>query len=342
MPAADSTPLPTLDDVRHLVAQAFPERSVVGFEELIGGFCNTNLKIDFAAHYEPVVLRIYQRVPYVCAKEVALLRHVRPTVPVPEVFHADPEGIDGFGPYAVLEYIDGLTFQQLKRTNDLQAIQEASYSIGQSLAAIGRYQFHKPGRLIVNQTVVQQSSVGVTPLTTLEVGAPYIEGDNPIPRILDSFLASEKLQRRTGAALAKRLHDFVWSWAPRLRELDDQQNPSHSLVHSDFGSRNILVRKVEGKWVVAGVIDWEFAFSGSPLIDVGNFLRYERARRPLREPHFSRSFVEHGGKLPEDWRNVTRVLDLTALCEMLTRDPPPEIVTELLDLIQATLDDLDP
>jgi aminoglycoside phosphotransferase (APT) family kinase protein len=69
--------------------------------------------------------------------------------------------------------------------------------------------------------------------------------------------------------------------------------------------------------VVAAVLDWEFAFSGSPLLDVGHFLRYERAAQPLREPQFSRGFVEHGGKLPEDWRHVVRVIDLTALADVV-------------------------
>ena len=31
-----------------------------------------------------------------------------------------------------------------------------------------------------------------------------------------------------------------------------------------------------GRWAVAAVLDWEFAVSGSPLADVGHFLRYER------------------------------------------------------------------
>lgn len=352
-----------MDDVCRLIARAFPRRSVEGFEELSGGLCNTNLKVHFASTYKPVVLRIYRRRPSACAKEVALLRMLRPQVPVPEVFHAQEslggseamgsEAIDG--PFAILEYIEGLTFQQLKRTKDLQAIQEASYSVGQTLAAIGRYQFEKPGRLFVEtnpsgRAVVELASGGSGYAEQgdggLEVGAAYIEGQDPIPRLLDTFLASEELERRTGPDLAHRLHEFVWSWAPRLRELEDELNLGRSLVHSDFGARNILVRKTGtegGKWVVAGVIDWEFAFSGSPLIDVANFLRYERRASPLREPHFSQGFVEHGGKLPRDWRHVVRVIDLTALCEMLTRDEKLDhIVIELLDLIQATLADRDP
>lgn len=356
--------VPTIDDVRDLVARAFPRRSVEGYEELSGGLCNTNLKVDFASHHEPVVLRIYRRRPSSCAKEVALLRLLRRQVPVPEVFHAQSESSAGSeaidskavdSPFAILEYIEGLTFQQLKRTNDLRAIQEASYSVGRTLAAIGRYQFEKPGRLFVEtrpsvRTTVELAFAGSDYAEQgdgeLKVGAAYIEGQDPIPRLLDTFLDSEELERRTDPDLARRLHEFVWSWAPRLRELKDELNLGRSLVHSDFGARNILVRQAGtegGKWVVAGVIDWEFAFSGSPLIDVANFLRYERRARPLREPHFSHGFVEYGGKLPKDWQQVVRVIDLTALCEMLTRDVKPDhIVIELLDLIQATLDDRDP
>ena len=56
------------------------------------------------------------------------------------------------------------------------------------------------------------------------------------------------------------------------------------LVHGDFGAANILVRQVQGAWQVAAVIDWEFAFAGTPLFDLGHFLRYERRRRPVRSP----------------------------------------------------------
>ena len=59
------------------------------------------------------------------------------------------------------------------------------------------------------------------------------------------------------------------------------------LAHNDFGNRNILVRQENRKCVVAAVLDWEFAFPGSPLLDVGHFLGYERRSAPLREPHFS-------------------------------------------------------
>jgi len=94
---------------------------------------------------------------------------------------------------------------------------------------------------------------------------------------------------------------------------------------------------------VAAVLDWEFAVSGSPLLDIGHFLRYECASRPLAEPHFSKGFLRAGGTLPEGWRRLSRVVDSIALCESLTHETLPDtIVTELLELIRSTIEDRDP
>jgi len=113
-------------------------------------------------------------------------------------------------------------------------------------------------------------------------------------------------------------------------------------VHCDFGSRNLLVREAAGKWTVASVLDWEFAVAGSPLIDVGHFLRYERAKRALLEPHFSEGFLSGGGKLPGDWRHLARVFDLSALCEVLTHDQlPDDVVVELIELVRASVEESD-
>jgi hypothetical protein len=76
---------------------------------------------------------------------------------------------------------------------------------------------------------------------------------------------------------------------------------------------------VKGCWQVVAVLDWEFAVSASPLLDVGHFLRYEN-EAGLREPFFSRAFVEAGGTLPSDWRRISRIVDLTGLVHCLTHD----------------------
>lgn len=309
--------------LERLVAAAFPSRRVAGCEVLAGGLINTNFKIHFASDFEPVVLRLYRDGPAACKKELALHKLIQQRVPVPEIIHAECNGLDGSPSFAVLEYIDGMTFQQLKRTGNLAAIQQASADAGKTLAAFGQFQFRSPGDLVVHHDSSE-----------LVVGKSFIDGPDPIPRLLDRFLSSSRFQRRVNTELIDRLHNFGWSHASILPRLEDE----HRLVHNDFGNRNILVREENGNWRVRAVIDWELAFSGSPLLDVGHFLRYEPPSQPLREPYFSRAFVEHGGHLPANWQIVVKLIDLTALVECLSHDQlPAEVEAELFHLIQNTL-----
>jgi aminoglycoside phosphotransferase (APT) family kinase protein len=313
----------TVESANRLLERIFPGKCVVGIEALSGGLINANFKLQLHGLSDPFVLRFYTRYPEACQKEIDIYRLIRSTVPVPEVIAARPEGGEGTGPFAVLRYVEGIPFRQLRRTRNAPAIASAAFEIGGTLAAIGKYQFDQPGWFGPG----------------LRIGGRFIEGADSIARFADLCLASDNLQRRVTSELVTSLHDFAWQWSPRLASIEDEC----SLVHSDFGSRNLLVREIDGKWRVAAVIDWEFAFSGSPLLDVGNFLRYERSQQPLVEPHFSRGFSEGGGTLPDDWRRLARVIDLTALCEQLTRDElPVDVERELVELVQATLDDRDP
>ena len=302
--------------IRDCIALAFPNSEIARTEILSGGLINTNIKIEFSSQ-PPVVLRFYRGDAAVCLKESAVLRLVRSTVPVPEVIHVEPNGIDGSAPFTIMEFVNGVTFQQLKRTKDTEAIHQAAASAGETLARIGKYQFPKPGRLQVDND--------------LTVGPQYME----VPRLLDSFLQSTNLQQRIDVSLQHKLHDFIWSWADQLRAFDNDRH----LVHCDFGNRNILIDRINGRWQVAAVLDWEFALSGMPLLDIGHFLRYESQDMPLREPYFSRAFVESGGFLPDDWRRLSMVLDLTGLIECLTHDRlPNDVADEILQLINSHLE----
>ena len=320
-----------MPNVQQLIAAAFPTRRIAGCEPLPGGLINSNFKIHFEGDFDPIVLRVYRDGPAACKKELAVYNLIKNTVPVAEILYADSGRLDGSPAFAVVEYVEGITFQQLKRTNDLAAIQQAATSAGKTLAAIGRFQFSAPGDLIV-----QKARRKLTEETTAEltIGDKFIDGPDPIPRLLDRFLASPVLQRRADTKLIDCLHNFIWSHASTLPLTNDDR----SLVHNDFGNRNILVREENGTWRVAAVLDWELAFSGSPLLDVGHFLRYERNAQPLREPYFSRAFVEHGGRLPDNWQLIVKLIDLTGLVECLTHEQlPDDVEAELFDLIHSTL-----
>ncbi len=266
------------------------------------------------------VLRIYEHDPSICRKELDLLAMIQDSIPVPDIIYAEPAGREEIPPFVLYRYVEGVEFRELKR--DREAYAQAAYAIGQTLAAIHKITFNSSGWL------------GPGP----SVSHPLIAGENPVPRFAGLCFQSPNLQRYVGAVLREKALDLVWSQASTLAGLEDK-----SLVHGDFGKRNVIVRQVSGTWAVAAVLDWEFAFSGSPLADAGHLLRYERMSRPTAEPHFSNGYTQAGGKLPDRWRILARTIDLIALCESLTHDDlTPEIAAELAELVSATVEDRDP
>jgi aminoglycoside phosphotransferase (APT) family kinase protein len=306
--------------VARLLDAIFGSRRVAHIQLLSEGLSNFNYRVDFDSGDEPVVLRIYGRDPNACQKEVDLLRLLRAAVPVPEVLGVYANGFDGVGPFIVLRYVEGITFRQLRRTGDAEAIAQGARSIGGTLAAIHRHTFAERGTLGAGLAVIGQ----------------FLNGPNAIPEFIDSCLASPTLRLRLDERTRDRIQALAWSRSRELARLQDER----CLVHGDFGNRNVLVRREQGSWRVAAVIDWEFAVAGSPLFDIASFLRYERKLAPSREPHFSQGYECGGGKLPEDWRRLARVVDLTRLCETLTEEKlPTPVVTEVAELVRETAED---
>jgi aminoglycoside phosphotransferase (APT) family kinase protein len=306
--------------LNQIVGRAFPHRRLIDARPL-ESLRNANFVLKLDSMADRVVLRIYEHDPSLCQKELDLLRTIRNSVPVPEALHAEPGGLNEIPPFVLFRYIEGIEFRELKRMENARS--QAAYAVGQTLARIGATTFDRSGWLGPGPAVLH----------------PLLEGANPVPRFAELCLASPNLRGRMEPALRERTLALVWSYAAELAGLENER----CLIHGDFGKRNVIVRQLAGSWTVAAVLDWEFALSGSPLADVGHFLRYERKSRPVAEPHFSEGYRHAGGRLPDGWRRLSRIVDSIALCESLTHDElPGPIAAELVELVSATIDDRDP
>lgn len=306
-----------------IVQAAFPRRRVLEIQPLLDGLRNANFKLRIDAKPEWIILRLYEHDASLCRKEIDVMRLVGRSVPTPEILHAEPQGLDEIPPFIVMRYVEGVSFHQLKRGGDREALAQAAYVAGETLAAIGRFAFPGAGWLGPG----------------LAVAAPLLDGADPLPRFVDRCLTSTNLHRRVPAGVRDSIQALMWSRAGQLATLGNEAR----LVHGDFNRRNLVLRCEAGRWSVAAVLDWEFAVSGSPLADLGNFLRYERASQPLAEPHFSAGYLHAGGALPENWRNLARLIGLTSMCESLTRDElPDDVVSELVELARAVVERRDP
>lgn len=279
-------------------------REVLGAELMSGGLSNRNFLVRLDGRPRECVLRVYDRDPRACAKEVAVLGLVGREVPVPRVFFAEDNPEAG-PPFAVVSAADGISLRTLRSFGDDDPVAEAAFDVGRVLARLRHY----PG--------------------------PPTPQTNAID-LVERALASPLAMNRVPAEMRRRMMQLALRWQPRL---DEAAGPE-CLVHGDFNSANIFVKQTDDGWRVAAVLDWEFAIDASPYVDIGNFLRYHRRDRPRYEPVFSAGLRDGGMDLPPDWLLIARVMDLPALSELLGRgDVPDDVVRELILLIEETLAD---
>jgi aminoglycoside phosphotransferase (APT) family kinase protein len=278
-------------------------RSVLAAEPLADGYRNSNFLLRTEG--EPLVLRIYRDGPDPCRKELDLYQLVWRSVPVPEPVRAEPGGDP---PFLLLRYVEGITYRELRRGGDAAAIAQAARSAGETLASIGRFGFDRPGWLGPG----------------LKVGPLLLEGPDPVPRFVQERIAVAPVS----AELRERVTRLIWDHAADLRELDGEAR----LAHGDFNKRNLIVRCIGGTWRVVVVLDWEFAVSGSPLMDIGNFTR------TAEEPSFVEGYLSAGGSLPSNWRQLARLVDLAATCALLAEpETPAAVADEVIAGIERTL-----
>jgi len=292
-----------------ILRPVFPRRTFRSFEQMQGGYTNINLLLRFEEGEAPVVMRIYGSGASACKRELDLLIALGQHLPVPEIIYADEKGGDAIGPYALYPYIEGITFQELKSRGSREDMSQAAFAMGEALARV--------------RTVPVPS---------------FLASSSPCGSV-DEFLNSPVLARRIGAREIDRLQSFLVGPLPQIGCLSDD----NALVHGDFNNRNTILQQQGDRWQVASILDWELAFSGSPLWDVARFICYERKARPCREPHFSDGYRSAGGRLPENWDRFASVINAVSAAHSLSRpDLSERFIPDLCELLGQIIEGGDP
>lgn len=297
-----------VDEAKELVAPALGDVRVLAVEALGGGHSNTNIRVRLETG--SIVLRLYQRDPSQARKEAAICALVAPSVPVPRYLHIGTRASNG-QLYAVVEWIDG---EPLTVTGKLASDVELAamgHSVGAVLSAIHAHTFEQAGLL--------DGDLKVTPFPGGTSLATYLE------------LSFRGIAReRAGAELA----DAAIALARRNDGRQEVWNHPARLTHFDFGATNILMRNDAG---VAGIVDWEFAASASPAADFGNLLRPPLGTSADFVRGVDHGYRAAGGFLPDDWLELTRLADIAAWTEFLTR---PNVSAEVIQDAVKVLHDI--
>jgi fructosamine-3-kinase len=106
------------------------------------------------------------------------------------------------------------------------------------------------------------------------------------------------------------------------------------LLHGDFKVSN-LYWSDQGKPLV---LDWEFAYAGSALMDMGQLFRWSVST--AFEEAFQKAYRASGGHLADKWKYWAGILDLINLVGMLYKSTPDsqmvlDITAKIKNTIQA-------
>jgi aminoglycoside phosphotransferase (APT) family kinase protein len=285
------------------LGRILPRERVVAAAPLAGGYANENILVTTAR--DRYVLRRYRRsrgpdAARTCAVEAALAaRLTARAVPVAEVIAADPAGSAAGEPLLLARYVPGILVSQAitDRRGPARDLGEAA---GRALAAIGSVTFERGG--VFTGPDLVPSAAGLPPV---------------LPEFVETCLRAGHAATALFPAELGRLRALAAAAAP----LAAPAAAARQLVHSDYNGKNLLAVASRGRWSVSAVLDWEFAFSGSPLTDIGNMLRFRDEQPPGFGDGFIGGYQDAGGPLPPDWREVSEALDLYALADLLTRPP---------------------
>ena len=234
------------ETLRRMCAAAFPGREVIAITELTEGMCNAAYRVDFADGAS--VLKIAAADPSgllsneinLMQAEVAAMRIAREhgLTQVPLVQFADFTRTVCSGHYFFMECLPGRSFSSCRDDLTEAAINHVHYQSGQ----------------------FQQQLKGIH---GVDFGPLGLEPRFPTLHALVRFLVANVLRDAENRCVDLQLsHEAVLA---RL-EADEAlfapvQTPT--LVHWDMWEGNIFVDKDE----MCGVIDWERAMWGEPLMD---------------------------------------------------------------------------
>lgn len=304
--------------LRQMLAPVSRKAKIAGFELLTAGKANTSYKVYLDGQIEPVLLRLHVRDSLGGVKEFNIFKTLRQRIPLAEILYFEPSpDLYGFS-YSLVKWVEGDHLDRVFSSRDSDGVGRLAYEVGKTLAAIGETRFASPGLLDANL------EISLPFATTAESWGGFIR------RCLEGHTA-----RHLGQTYTERLTRLVEKNTAYLAKLPDDGK----LVHADFKGPNILVYQAEDGWRVAAVLDWEFAYAGSPMSDVGTILRHQARFNPAFKQPFIDGFAANGGNLPLDWEKAARLLDLLNLCDFLNQpEPDATLQHEVSGLIRTTIE----
>lgn len=274
---------------------------IVGYELLLDGAANTHYKLLLKGHEKPVVLRIYTYSPQAFYRERLVLDTLPMALPHPRILAQDGTCTAIPYPFTVLTWMSGIKFRDflLQSLGDA-SLPRLSYEVGKCIGHMQSLPFPSndtPG------TCREASSYILPSRTSKEMAFQMLY--HPAVR-----QALQKTLLRRTEALFNRYEKFF----PASEEAN--------LTHGDLDPTNIIVEKVQGKWRLQGIIDWEFSFSGHYLLDLGTMLCDAHAFPKSYKRNLVAGVKSVYQNFPHNWEGISHLLVLSWCLHVLSDVSP--------------------
>lgn len=288
-----------IDTAQKLIAP-YTHDKIAALTVMSDGCANTNYKIKFD-NGTALALRIYMREHSALLREQGIHQLVKSVIPVAEILYADASCNIYPHPFALFQWIDGTLLRDLVFTNNEDAISSAMFDAGNYLAMLRMMKMPYGGFFQEDMSIKEF--------------APEEQYETFILQMLNS----EKVAQSLGKNLLQDTQQLVSQCCHLLPEINEA-----NLTHADYDPANMLVSEVNGSWKIAAILDWEFSYSGTYLIDIGQMLRYSHKLPDYYEASFIRGIEETGAALPTDWKKSAKLMDLLSLLQLLDHNPAAE------------------
>ena len=304
--------------IERMIECAFTAKKPLSYELIAGGCANLNFKILLENRRSSFILRVYLRDKGAAHREQNLGTLLKDTVATPISYFTGK--VDGYQ-FAITEFMHGITLRNLLLSDSPHNISMIMREVGTILSNITSYKFSCAGFLDHELKVIPQTPSDYS----------YVD-----------FVQESLKQEKIIPLLSPQTISKVKLCFDQYSHLLPEENTPH-LVHGDFDPANILVDQIDSVWRVSGVLDWEFAFSGSVLWDVANMLRYAHKMPPEFQASFLKGLKDSGVKLPKNWQITVHLLNLSSLIDCLKRSDPevhPVRCADIYELINFILSEL--
>ena len=291
---------------RETLKTAFPLAEISDIRRLHGGLTN----LCFRASVDTVglvVIRFFRHGAQAVENECRALEQAGASGIAPKLLAKGET-------FCVTSFASGITLRTLLRRNDGSTSAAAFEAVGSALARLS----------VISSPLGQRIFHG-------RAAHSYLSRHFSSTACFVRTCAADPLvQTRLSANDTAFFEEVCRRWASILVALERET----SLVHGDCSRRNIIVHSERRTWRLSAFIDWELACSGSSLVDIGHVLRYES---DAYAAYLERGYVDSGGKLPNGWLMIARLIDAVLLFGALTKkELPQSAALEIAAIVRST------